>query len=352
MSAPDFSSFPEVSKADWLQAVSAQLKRAPTYPEIEGVRLDPFAHPDDRPEAQPPIPVRARWTVSEPVTLGSDAKAANAQLLEGLNGGVQAPELIVGENVAEGELRQLLAEVAPAYVDLHWVASVSNADLLNRLSTVLNAGWSGTIYTSNLDEAWDWLTNPKPQLNVRLLGIATPERLGEELPVSQLTALVEATGHLFTEGIRKGFSPAHIAAQLHYRIPVGRQYLIEIAKLRALRILLAGAFTEHKLKNVPLPVLATYAHPAAYDDSNYTNMIRWGTITLASVVGGADRIIATGAPGSEALNIDFTQRIARNALHLLQLESGLAERHDPAAGSFYLEETTDRLVAAVLERLG
>ena len=341
MSQPDFSTFPEVSKVDWLTAVQQQLKGkdpATLGIEVEGVRIDPFAHPDDRPEGQPPVPVPGRWTVSEQIIVGRDMVAANRQLLDSLTAGCQAPELVLTAAVTAAEIKQLLSGVEPAYVDLHWYDETDDPYLIDELETALGDAWSGTV-TNTLRAA----TGTD---KIRLAACRLSTLPAEDRPVTQLIGLVEQTRRCFGTIL----PPATVAAQLHYRVPIGRKYLVEIAKLRALRILIAQVCGEYGLSGVPLPVIAAYAHPAAFDAQLYTNMIRWGSMALSAAVGGADRIIAPVLPGAEDVGVEFKTRIARNALHLLQLEGSVGKLHDPAAGSFYIEQLTDQLVAAVNER--
>ena len=337
MPAPDFSNFPEVSKAEWLRAVQQQLKgRDPGTLglEVEGIRLDPFAHADDRPVAQPPVPVPGRWTVSEQIRVGSDVVAANRQLLDGLTSGIQAPELVLTEVLSVERLTTLFGEVGVAYIDIHVIDKAGDAEIGAKLTKVLGGNWTGSMDSK--------AANNQVAAAVRTHGIACAADLAETAAVSQLVEYYERTEiHLRADPDR--------AARLHYRVPVGRQYLLEIAKLRALRILVAQVCQRYGLTEVPLPVIAAYAHPGAFDGQLYTNMIRWGSLALSAAVGGADRIIAPGLPGEKEVPEDFKRRIARNALHVLQLESRVGEMHDPAAGSFYIEQLTDRLVAAARE---
>ena len=343
MPAPDFSTFPEVSKADWLAAVQKQLKGkdpATLGIEVEGTRVDPFAHPDDRPEAQPPVPVPGRWTVSERLVVGEELSVANQQLLTALNGGVQAPEIELSRVLDTAQWQTLFDGVEAAYIDVHIVDGAGDEALLHKLNTALGADWTGTVQSGKPQES--------ESAGVRTLGCTLTNDYDEAAAVSQLGDLYQQTQWHLAAAPDKSSA----AGQLHYRVPVGRKYLVAIAKLRALRILVAQACAAYGLTNVPLPIIAAYAHPQTFDEQPYTNLIRWGSLALSAVAGGADRVIAPQLPTTTEVTGTFNARIARNALHVLQLEGGVAEVHDPAAGSFYLEQLTDQLVAAVGERLG
>ena len=76
-------------------------------------------------------------------------------------------------------------------------------------------------------------------------------------------------------------------------------------------------------------------------EDQYTNMIRSASQGLASAIGGADIIIVNPADQMDTTGgTDFTNRIARNVQHILQMESHLNRVVDPAGGSYYVEKMT------------
>ncbi len=107
-----------------------------------------------------------------------------------------------------------------------------------------------------------------------------------------------------------------------------------------------------KVWNAPLTLPATAVHfnIDAYTDDLYTNMIRATTMAMSAVLGGADRLTVlpydAGREASAQYPPAFGRRIARNVQHLLQLESGLGDIPDPAAGSYYIETLTRQLAEA------
>ena len=129
-----------------------------------------------------------------------------------------------------------------------------------------------------------------------------------------------------------------IAGQVEFVFAVGPSYFIEIAKLRAARILWAqvvAAFggTEDSACRMRLHVRTPLRNKSVYD--SYTNLLRVTTEALSAVVGGCDRL--TVEP------FGFDSHLAANVQHLLKEESHLDAVADPAGGSYYIEALTDML---------
>jgi methylmalonyl-CoA mutase len=133
---------------------------------------------------------------------------------------------------------------------------------------------------------------------------------------------------------------------MQFSVSVGTNYFLEIARLRAFRLLWL-----HVLKawNAPAtyPTMEAAFHPEAYTDALYNNMVRATTMAMSAVLGGVQRLtVRPYDAGREHLATyppAFGRRIARNVQHLLKMESGFETLRDPAAGSYYIEKLTRQL---------
>lgn len=128
------------------------------------------------------------------------------------------------------------------------------------------------------------------------------------------------------------------AGQLEFVFAVGPTYFMEIAKLRAARILWAQAVTAFGPKDdsacrMRLHVRTPQRNKSAYD--RYTNLLRVTTEALSAVVGGCDQL--TVEPFA------FDAHLALNVQRILKEESHLDAVADPAGGSYYIEALTDSL---------
>src|SRR5271157_1711302 len=128
------------------------------------------------------------------------------------------------------------------------------------------------------------------------------------------------------------------AAQIEFVFAVGPGYFIEIAKLRAARLLWAQAVTAFGPKDdsacrMRLHVRTPRRNKSIYD--RYTNLLRVTTEAISAAIGGCDQL--TAEP------FGFDAHLALNVQRILKEESHLDAVADPAGGSYYIEALTDSL---------
>jgi methylmalonyl-CoA mutase len=129
-----------------------------------------------------------------------------------------------------------------------------------------------------------------------------------------------------------------IASQIEFVFAVGPSYFVEVAKLRAARILWAQAVTAFGTKDdnacrMRLHVVTPQRNKSAYD--RYTNLLRVTTEALSAAIGGCDRLTVTPS--------GFDPHLALNVQRILKEESHVDAVADPAGGSYYIEALTDSL---------
>ena len=132
-----------------------------------------------------------------------------------------------------------------------------------------------------------------------------------------------------------------IATEIEFVFAVGPHYFVEIAKLRAARVLWAQAVAafgpkDDRAGRMRLNVRTPLRNKSVYD--RYTNLLRVTTEALSAVVGGCDQL--TIQP------FGFDPHLALNVQRILKEESHLDAVADPAGGSYYIEALTDALAQA------
>ncbi len=141
-----------------------------------------------------------------------------------------------------------------------------------------------------------------------------------------------------------GLTPLEVATRMHVFLPVGPVFLAEVARCRALRILLPmlfAAYGEPECPPVPLWASPSRWYETAQDV--YVNQLRHTTEVAAAIVGGCDAVCVhpfderVRPPRASAL------RLARNTALILRHEAHLNAVRDPAAGSYHLEVLTDQM---------
>jgi methylmalonyl-CoA mutase len=141
-----------------------------------------------------------------------------------------------------------------------------------------------------------------------------------------------------------GLEPATAASQMAFRLAVGRDLFLEIAKLRALRLLWHTVLVACGVLAPPRPWLHVVTSSRCLTRLDpWVNILRGTTATFAAIAGEAD-CITTACFDAEVGRPDpLGSRLARNTQHILAAESHLGEVIDPGGGSYYLEWLTERL---------
>lgn len=144
------------------------------------------------------------------------------------------------------------------------------------------------------------------------------------------------------QGISEGLTPESIFENLAVTMAVGTDFYHEISKLRAVRLLIYKVIAEYGVEVNPngftLLTTASQVYNSQLDSDN--NYLRRTTQTMASILGGTDGIIngnpEMGLPQEQ-------QRINRNITNILLEESYLNKVGDPMAGSYFMENLTEKL---------
>lgn len=132
--------------------------------------------------------------------------------------------------------------------------------------------------------------------------------------------------------------------KIQLTLSVGSNYFMEIAKLRATRLLWATIVEQYKPTcdcgyKLQINTVGSTWNKTLYDP--YVNMLRNTTEGMAAAIGGADAISLQPFDVAYKESDDFSRRISRNVQVILKEESYFNKVVDPAAGSYYVENLTD-----------
>jgi methylmalonyl-CoA mutase len=180
---------------------------------------------------------------------------------------------------------------------------------------------------------------------------AGPGISSDEQVIDELAAFCARTDQLFRYLSGKGIAANELVDRVQFRVEIGGAYFLNIAKLRALRVLLANVWKKYNLSGITFPPIETEIRKETQTEDANTNMIRTTTQAMSAVLGGTDRLFLLPSDAFENKEgTSFSRRIARNVQHLLKMESHLDQVVDPAAGSYYLEHLTDLLARRAWEK--
>ncbi len=155
-------------------------------------------------------------------------------------------------------------------------------------------------------------------------------------------------------GMAAGLGIDEFAPRISFFWAVGTNYFMEIAKLRAGRLLWAKLIEQFKPNNSKSLALRTHCQTSGWSltaQDVYNNVIRTCIEAMAATQGHTQSLHTNSLDEAIALPTDFSARIARNTQLYLQLESGTTKVIDPWGGSYYVERLTHELALRAWEHI-
>ena len=155
-------------------------------------------------------------------------------------------------------------------------------------------------------------------------------------------------------GIAAGLSVDRFAPRLSFFWAIGMNFFMEVAKLRAARLLwtkLVQQFNPQSEKSLPLRTHSQTSGWSLTAQDVFNNVIRTQIEAMAATQGHTQSLHTNALDEALALPTDFSARIARNTQLFLQQESGTTRIIDPWGGSYYVERLTQNLAARAWQHI-
>ncbi len=147
-------------------------------------------------------------------------------------------------------------------------------------------------------------------------------------------------------GLKAGIAIDDFAPRLSFFWGIGMNFFMEVAKMRAGRLLWSRIVQQFDPKNPKSMALRTHCQTSGWsltEQDPYNNVTRTCIEALAAVLGGTQSLHTNSLDEAIALPTDFSARIARNTQLYLQKETGITQVVDPMGGSYYVEYLTEQL---------
>ncbi|MBT6325596.1 MAG: methylmalonyl-CoA mutase, partial [Bdellovibrionales bacterium] len=161
-----------------------------------------------------------------------------------------------------------------------------------------------------------------------------------------------ANGHEYIKtAIDKGLDIDSFAPRLSFFFGIGMNFYMEIAKLRAARILWAQIVEKYSPKDPKSKMLRTHCQTSGWsltEQDPYNNIIRTTIEAMAAVFGGTQSLHTNSFDEATALPSEFSSKIAVNTQLILQKESNITKTVDPWGGSYMMESLTQEMIDKVL----
>jgi methylmalonyl-CoA mutase len=148
-------------------------------------------------------------------------------------------------------------------------------------------------------------------------------------------------------GVTSGLDIDKFAGRLSFFFAIGMNFFMEVAKLRAARVLWHRVMTQLGARDERSKMLRTHCQTSGVslqEQDPYNNVIRTTIEAMASMLGGTQSLHTNALDEAIALPTDFSARIARNTQIIIQEETGMCNVVDPLGGSYYIEALTQELV--------
>lgn len=155
-------------------------------------------------------------------------------------------------------------------------------------------------------------------------------------------------------GLKAGIPIDSFAPRLSFFWAIGMNYFMEVAKMRAARLIWAKMMQSFEPKNPKSLALRTHSQTSGWsltEQEPFNNVTRTLIEAHAAAMGHTQSLHTNALDEAIALPTDFSARIARNTQLFLQEETGITDVIDPWGGSYYVEALTDQLVQRAWEHI-
>ncbi|MBK7171436.1 MAG: methylmalonyl-CoA mutase [Gammaproteobacteria bacterium] len=146
--------------------------------------------------------------------------------------------------------------------------------------------------------------------------------------------------------IAAGLDIDEFAPRLSFFFGIGMNFYMEIAKLRAARLLWSRIVDEFEPKNIKSKMLRTHCQTSGWsltEQDPYNNVVRTTIEAMAAVFGGTQSLHTNALDEAVSLPTDSAARTARNTQLIIQEETGITQTIDPWGGSYLMETLTQQI---------
>lgn len=381
-----FAKFPPVSTKEWMDKINADLKGADFQKKMvwksdEEIEINPFYRSEDIEDlayinikqGQHPFVKGIKtknnsWLVRQNIEV-SDYSEANNKALSILMKGVDSLGFVLTdpESVGKANFDILLRDINIESIELNFQCNGKAKEILNHLNEIVRErginsdNIRGAIEVDpigklmlngklcvTLEEGFDYLTSltnsansfanfRTVQVNASVFGNAGADT------VKELAFGLSMGNEYMAQMTDRSLDGSLAASKIRFSFGIGSGYFMEIAKLRAARLLwtvITKPYVKVKTDDIQMGIhcVTSEWNLTVYDP--FVNMLRTQTEAMSASIGGADSLTVQPFDTAFRKPDEFSERIARNQQLILKEESYFDKVADPAAGSYYVEKLT------------
>ncbi len=192
----------------------------------------------------------------------------------------------------------------------------------------------------------EYTSNEMPKFNSISISGYHMQEAGANL-VQELAFTIADGKEYVKTAIARGMDVDVFAGRLSFFFAIGMNFFMEVAKLRAARVMWAQVMAEFNPKNPKSSMLRTHCQTSGVslqEQDPYNNVVRTAYEAMSAVLGGTQSLHTNSFDEAIALPTDESARLSRNTQLILQHETGVTNVVDPLAGSYYIESLTNQMV--------
>ncbi|MFC4634303.1 methylmalonyl-CoA mutase [Dokdonia ponticola] len=196
-----------------------------------------------------------------------------------------------------------------------------------------------------ISDIFEYTSKEMPKFNSISISGYHMQEAGATCDIELAYTLADGLEYIRT-GLKAGMDIDTFAPRLSFFWAIGMNHFMEVAKMRAARMLWAKLVAQFNPKNPKSLALRTHCQTSGWsltEQDPFNNVARTCIEATAAALGGTQSLHTNALDEAIALPTDFSARIARNTQIYLQTETKITRTVDPWAGSYYVESLTDSI---------
>ena len=197
-----------------------------------------------------------------------------------------------------------------------------------------------------ISDIFEYTSKNMPKFNSISVSGYHMQEAGATADIELAYTLCDGIEYLKT-GVSAGIDIDSFAPRISFFWGIGMNHFMEIAKMRAARMLWAKLVKKFKPKNLKSLALRTHCQTSGWsltEQEPFNNITRTCVEAMAAIMGGTQSLHTNALDEAIALPTDFSATIARETQIYLQNEIGICKTVDPWGGSYYIEKLTDDIL--------
>ena len=381
-----FGQFPPVSTEEWMEKIKADLKGTDFYDKLvwkTGMGFDvmPFYRQEDMenlkyadslPGELPFVRGKKisgnRWRIRQNLKV-TDYSAANRKALGLIERGIDSIGFHISDpgSVSDANFDILLKDIDPEVVELNFLSEGKAKEIVALFTdNITKRGYSPGRVTGAFEadplsrlmlngtlcipvgQGFDYLasvtglTSEVPGFRAVHLNASNFVNAGGNI-IQELAFGISMGAEYMVQLTGRGITADTAASKIRFSFGTGSEYLPEIAKLRAARLLWAVVTGRFLPGSIGYPAMEIHSVTSQWNKTGnnpWINILRTQTEAMSAILGGADSLTVEPFDIVFRAPDEFSETIARNQQLILREESWFGKVADPAGGAYYIEKLT------------